>query len=211
MSQETRPYTLYAKESVQMDMTITTTLGEIFELDYPCWVYYVKFTEEMTCKYLIVKRSFGNLLEINVNNDEGAEDLLTWRVILTYPLEIPFTEYSLAGSSCQWKNYQGHYDGNVVVMINSDEELKNYIQCTGESDYFEVDFSKYTLLLAHGIERYVVHFDYTSLQQLSELNYVMKINFITTGFAMITDWQVPIMVSKIADSIDIKLIVMISP
>jgi hypothetical protein len=39
------------------------------------------------------------------------------------PIEIPFTEYSLAETSCQWINLD--YD-NKIIVINSNDELKNY-------------------------------------------------------------------------------------
>ncbi|MDR0763074.1 MAG: hypothetical protein LBF01_01070, partial [Bacteroidales bacterium] len=39
------------------------------------------------------------------------------------PIEIPFTEYSLAETSCQWINLD--YD-NKIIVINSNEELENY-------------------------------------------------------------------------------------
>jgi len=34
------PETVFAKEGVQKEMTITTSSGEIVELDYNCWVYF---------------------------------------------------------------------------------------------------------------------------------------------------------------------------
>lgn len=124
-----------------------------------------------------------------------------------YPINIPFTEYSLAGTSCQWTNYQGNYDSKEVVIINSNEKLRNYVKCTSESDYPEIDFSKYTLLLAHGIESHLVIPNYTSLQQLFARSYTMKVNLSPNIASVITYWQVPIIVSKIADDSVIELIV----
>jgi len=60
-----------------------------------------------------------------------------------YPIDISFTEYLLAETACQWTNLP--YD-NKVIIINSDNELKKYL----EGDYPAIDFSKYTLLLANG-------------------------------------------------------------
>jgi hypothetical protein len=60
---------------------------------------------------------------------------------------IPFTEIVLAGTSCQWAN--AAYDGKVII-INSNADLGKYIVCT-EADDFPVDFSKHTVLLAHGM------------------------------------------------------------
>jgi hypothetical protein len=61
-------------------------------------------------------------------------------------IEIPFTEYSLIGTSCQWSNLG--YDGKLIV-INSNAELENYVICT-DGAFPEIDFSKNTLLLASG-------------------------------------------------------------
>ena len=63
----------------------------------------------------------------------------------SYPRDIPFTEYSL--EICQWTNLA--YD-DKVILINSDEELENYIICTDEN-YSKIDFLEYSLLLARGV------------------------------------------------------------
>jgi len=62
------------------------------------------------------------------------------------PIDIPFKEYSLEGTSCQWTNLP--YDEKVII-INSMEELENYLTCTG-GNFPEIDFSKNTLLLVSG-------------------------------------------------------------
>ena len=77
----------------------------------------------------------------------------------SFPIEIPFTEYLLAGTSCQWRNLNYHPNGDLII-INSNEELENYIMAEGYSpictecppcdSYPSIDFSKHTLLLASG-------------------------------------------------------------
>ena len=127
-----------------------------------------------------------------------------------FPIEIPFTEYSLEGTSCQWINFQGDIGGSTVVMINSMEELKNHISCT-ESSYSAIDFSIHTLLLAYGIAPYFVIPNYTNLQQVSEQNYEMNVNLRPGIAAVITRWHVPIIVSKITDDNAIELILTKNP
>jgi len=206
---ETQPYTLHAKASVQEDgYTITTSQEEVFELDYTCWVYWVRYSEEMNSNYLIIKENNGSLLEIELTDNEGPDDLDEWRTVIDesdYPIEIPFTEYSPTGSICQWitPNMTG-YSSNLII-INSHEELENY-KCQG-GNYPEIDFSKHTLLLAYGREPYRVTPNYKSLQQLSAQNYVMKVN-INPGFSpVVTHWWTPIVVSKIVEDAHIELIV----
>ena len=88
ISLETQRYTVYAKENVQMEgITITTSIGEIVELNYACWVYYLNYSGYG--RYLIVNERNGNLLEVNVKNaaepDEQEEWLEKWRAgILQY-------------------------------------------------------------------------------------------------------------------------------
>ena len=80
MSRELRQYGIYAQENIQTEgSTITTSTGEILELDYSCWVYYIRYSDDASGFYLIVKDSNGNLLKINATNDVGPEDLETWR------------------------------------------------------------------------------------------------------------------------------------
>jgi len=122
-------------------------------------------------------------------------------------VEIPFTEYSLIGTQCQWTNLD--YNGKVII-INSSAELEKYIDCV-EGIYPEIDFSKWTLLLAHGMENHLVYPKYKSLQQHSTQSYVMKVNLEPAFATVITYWQVPIIVNKIADDVVIELIVTKNP
>ena len=88
MINETRPFTLYAEDIVQTDYTVLTSANEKIKLNYTCRVYYANFTEETTGKYLIVKESNGNVLEVNAKNDEGPEDLEDWRVVPNIPHSV---------------------------------------------------------------------------------------------------------------------------
>ena len=77
--QEMQFYTVYAKDSVQSEMTITTTAGETVELDYNCWVYYIGYTN--AGRYLIINEINGNLLEVNTISNAVHEDLAEWREV----------------------------------------------------------------------------------------------------------------------------------
>jgi len=153
LSKETNDFTLYAKDSTQTGFEITTSTGEILELNYTNWVYYVNFTDEIGGKYLIVKESNGNVLEVNTKNDWGPDDLEEWRIVVSYPIKIPFTEYSLSETLCLWNNYNYNLFSAPAVIINSEDELHNYISCA-EGNYIEIDFSKNTLILAAVITQF---------------------------------------------------------
>jgi len=80
LSQETRQYTIYAKDGVQSKMTITSANGEVLEVNYKFWLYYIDYTGNVG-KYIIVKESNGNVLEVNVTSDADLVDLEGWRIV----------------------------------------------------------------------------------------------------------------------------------
>ena len=81
MSQETQPYTVYAKNGVQTGITISTSIGEALELDYRCWVYYIFYTDTNQNNYLIFNENNGNLLEVNAKSDATPNDLAEWKIV----------------------------------------------------------------------------------------------------------------------------------
>jgi hypothetical protein len=125
-----------------------------------------------------------------------------------YPLEVPFTEYSLEGTSCAWKTleYGSELNPSEIAVINSNEELQNYLVCT-EGSFPEIDFSKHTLILAHGGDAYLVKPNYKDLHQLSANRYEMRVNLLTTFLAMVSYWRVPIIVRKISNEATVELII----
>ena len=211
---------LYAKEELQTEgVILTTATGEEFELDYSCWVYYMSYAGNN--KYLIVKESNGNLLEINTTNDGGPEDLAAWRVvsreiIFDVPIEIPFEYYLLnlipvglgylpSGWPCwEWLPYA--YNGPELVIINNYEELEQYITCT---DYLEleIDFSEHTLLVARGTYNYLLSQTHTSLQQLSTHSYTMSVTLKEHAMPAGCLWAIPIIINKITDCDSVELVV----
>jgi esterase/lipase len=46
LSQETQQYTVYAKDGVQQKMTVTTANGEVIEVNYKFWIYYVDYIND---------------------------------------------------------------------------------------------------------------------------------------------------------------------
>jgi hypothetical protein len=195
---ETQPCSVYAKEGVQTEFEVLTATGETLELNYPAWVYYVSYADETNGKYLIVKESNGNLLEINTKNDTEPSDLAEWRVIR---FEIPFTEYSLEGTSCQWVNL--NYDEEVII-INSAEELENYISCT-EGTYPDIDFSQHTLLLASGTACRGIDKIHKNLLQLSCNEYELNIELILNNTDVLKKWTVAFVVRKLTEESHIEM------
>ena len=124
MRSEINPYTVYAKENVQTEgITIITSTGEEVELDYPCWVYYVKsYTAKTHNSYLIVKENFGNLLEVNVMNTEHPDDLEAWRVV-KIPCSVEIT------APCEHKSYEpksGSWGTIEILYVDGKLNIKHY-------------------------------------------------------------------------------------
>lgn len=198
MSSVMKLYTIYAMDDVQTSFEVITAANEKLELDYPCWVCYVNFLEETNGKYLIVKENNGNILEINARNDNGPNDLTTWRIVTfepepEYPIDIPFTVYSLSGTSCQWINL--NYDEQVII-INSTEELENYISCH-EGTCPAIDFSQSTLLVANGTANHdVFNIIIKNIQQLSRNEYELNTEIRLYDTGNNAEWTIALIVRK---------------
>ncbi len=124
--------------------------------------------------------------------------------------DVPFTEYALEkiaqgeAFSARWVNLDynvNNYKGNILV-INSDEELKKYV----EGEYPVIDFSQKTLVLAYGYNSGTTFgYDGLKFQQVSEGNYVMTTNGMATALTVMIHWQVAIVVDKLPSKSNIKL------
>jgi hypothetical protein len=206
LDSEINIYAVYAKEDLHTERTtIATATGETLELDYSCWVYYVSYGENAPGKYLIVKESSGNLLEINAKNDTGPNDLAEWRAV---EFEISFEEYSLEGTSCQWINL--NYDETIIV-INNAEELESYINCT-ESNYPEIDFTQHTLLLASGEADFDIYKIFvTDLMRLSFDDCELNLKIILNDGEAIEKWAIGLITEKLRQGSAVALNITISP
>ena len=205
MINETRPFTLYAEDIVQTDYTVLTSANEKLTLNYTCRVYYAKFTEETTGKYLIVKESNGNVLEVNAKNDEGPEDLEEWREVVSYPIEVPIEECSFEDNECRWtSNYPIPSSGKCYI-INSYEVLQQFIICS-EGNYPEFDFSEYTLLYACGISPHMYPWIISYELIKNNMNiYTLNLVLFSGQLTVISAWIFEFRVPKISDETIITL------
>jgi hypothetical protein len=155
------------------------------------------FSAVLTQPYHIVKIPVSDKKIVFQEEDDGYNG---------EPKEVSFTEYSLASTSCQWTKLN---NDNEIIVINSNEELNRYVTCTN-NDYSAIDFSKHTLLLAHGLaSSSVVSVGCSRLQQISEQRYTMNVD-LSLGFATVASpWQVPIIVDKLSEGCTVELTVTI--
>lgn len=138
-------------------------------------------------------RTFAN--EWNFKTDIVTRDTTLyakWEENLkNYPVEIPFTEYSLVGCQWQWVNI----GVDKIIVIYSNHELENYIQCDG--DYSEFDFTKYTLLLARGTGTSGIATIKIQLQQISSNEYSLSVDIARNATTVPQGWFVSIEVPKL--------------
>jgi len=157
MNQETSVYynyyTIYNKENVQTEMAITTINGEVFELDYPCWVYYINYSYGIDAnRYLIINESNGNLLEIKAKKDTGPADLATWRIgMINYYADAKQLYYGEIIKNENHPNYN-----NPELDEEGIKEILEIIQAVYDSQSLERDtvFYKYKI---HEYYRYNFH------------------------------------------------------
>ena len=119
-----------------------------------------------------------------------------------YPIEILITEYSLVGTSCQWKNLNHN---NKLVIINSNDVLRNYTTCT-DGNYPEFDFSKWTLLVfSPSCCNIDSHVKQMLLQQLSKNKYLLTVGMIPSETANAAGKSISALIPKTSDDSQIEL------
>jgi len=117
---------------------------------------------------------------------------------------IPFTWISITELSCDyWANLT--FD-NSVRTINSREYLENYIDCS-ENRFLDIDFSKYSLLIAAGIVGGASHSCGlpTGFVKKNENTYILNVKVGTSIAAVVGPWISFVLVPKISENAQIIL------
>jgi len=207
MSQETRPYELFAKEGLQPSGTlIKISEEEIIEINYESWIYYVRYADVnfSQSSYLIVKESNLNLIEINAKNDNEPDDLQEWNNLTVYPIDIPFIDYleelDENGTWC-WTNYIG----KELLIINSIEEMNNYFFCINNDSLPFIDFKKNSMFLVSSGTPTLVWEVSKKVVQLSSKKYELTINVFLTDATAPGRWTAAVVTKKICQECEIEL------
>ena len=124
---------------------------------------------------------------------------------------VSFSEFSLS-ENCQWidivkstENAIQWMNSGKMIIINSNEELKKYIECL-DNNYPDIDFSKYTLLLTSGVTPNLVYrANINSFAELSANKYRLNIEVLMTDATMIGSWTTAILVKKLSVQSEIEL------
>jgi len=110
------------------------------------------------------------------------------------PIKILFEDYSLEGTKCQWKNLSYK---NTVVVINSKEELEQYVLCE-EDTVPPIDFANFSLLLASGRPyNRVLDANVTDFEQYASDKYKLDVELILSDTAAHEFWVKSLIVKKI--------------
>ena len=115
-----------------------------------------------------------------------------------YPKNVYFSDSTFVNTSCSWKNLS--YKDEVII-INSSEELKNYITCS------DIDFAKYTLLVASGACTSGIQNITKKLINTEENKYSFDIDITLNETAVAPKWVETILIPKISQNAVIYLTV----
>ena len=119
------------------------------------------------------------------------------------PINVFFTEFSLIG--CRWTSID-----SGVIIINSDEELEKYIEyiyCWRINSFpdIDVDFSKYTLLLASGLANWDSYANVNSFQRLSANKYRVNVSVLWSHITMSSNWIIALTTNKLVGEIEVEV------
>jgi len=160
------------------------------------------FTNETTAQMMSVPYAMAvqmavevaglEFLKEKVNMLEEQVEELYWKLEL--PIKIPFEKYSLDDTLCKWTNLI--YDDSVII-IDSEEELINYLNCMNGS-YPTNDFSKYTILLASGTTNVEIsEIKVKTLRKLSSNIYELEVEIESfIGSTENEHWQIAVFIPK---------------
>lgn len=110
------------------------------------------------------------------------------------PTDIAYKEYTLYGSSCDW-NLPDDY--NNVIVVDSDEELARYITSESGESYPTVDFSKYTMIIAHGYSlNGISEKRIDSFQRVSATEIALNISIYRNMADVVEPWTIALLVDK---------------
>ena len=148
LSQETRPYTLYVTKDLQKDMHITSSVGELLELNYWCWVYYVSYTDTNQGRYIIIKEANGNLLEVDAKSDAKPEDLAEWEEIeqniFVCGVNDPLKNIEWLREYCESLNETQNFSSvsiELYKVIDTNEYVFKIGTSYSEFDYFPCPYT----------------------------------------------------------------------
>ena len=143
---------------------------------------------------LIVERWLIALVVPKMSSNSKVALNLT-RIGGDYPVELPCEVFSLKGTLCRWEVFPKHQ----VFLINSNEDLENYIYCF-DGIYPVIDFENYTMLLVCGIQPSSDIFVLNAfLFKYEPVEYVYRVEILVGLAGMPGVWWSAILIKKIPE------------
>jgi hypothetical protein len=131
---------------------------------------------------------FSSVLLLNECYNDGANQVK----------EISFEDFSLS-ENCAWTNFD--FD-NKVIVINSKSELEEYVK----GDFQEIDFNKYSLIVASGEIAGGIFNITKQIIRVSDYEYELNLDIESDLTAIAGQkWTVSILTPKLSDKINIKV------
>jgi len=158
-----------------------------YQFDVEIYLHEGDMKESWVTALLVNKLSEKSYVELNLN---------------IYPKALPFSKYSLEGTSCQWI-YNNVPKPELIIVTNNDD-LENYMTCT-DDHYPSIDFSTYTLLLVRGFTANDVSKMTMSFYQQLPNKYELNVASYKTDFDEAVPWVIPLIISKLSEDSNIKL------
>lgn len=120
-------------------------------------------------------------------------------------IEQLYTEYSLSGTSCEWSFSKGDSD---IIVVNSREELEKYIVCESDCTPPNVDFEKYSLIIAHGgCTNGISKISVARFVRLTNTKYGLYIDILLSWTDVPELWTCAIITDKISAQNHVELVV----
>jgi len=92
-----------------------------------------------------------------------------------------------------------------IITINSEEELKNHINCRDNTVFPTIDFSKYTLLMARGTNSTYIRTIRARFSQKASNEHILFVDIQSSAAHAITQWATLLLVPKLSEQAVISL------
>ena len=118
----------------------------------------------------------------------------------SYPVAVKTIDYSIAGTSYNWKNIEK----NTVYVVRSSVELAGYISGT-DSPAPTIDFGRYSLLLVQGTNLSGIQSIEKQLQQISFNGYKLTVNIKANATTVVEGWTVAVLIPHVTTNLAVAL------
>jgi hypothetical protein len=146
---------------------------------------------------ILLAAVISTTLCMSCNDNENEDD----EIIVTYPVDIEVSDYSLDETPCRWNNQTTKAD--TLYVINSKNELLTCISCQ-EALVPHIDFDKNTLLLVRGGTPQWVISTTRQFQQTSINEYKLVIDITMSMITLPGFWHIAILTPKLQSNVIIE-------